>query len=178
MKAFTSLKGCVLAYCLAILGIFGNSSGAQDILIGWDLPTNSITNTVNSSLNALGVVGPKAFAMASGLSPNIFSSDPIAWGGSNWTGSGTGPGPNGTINNDYFSFEIKADTGKKLMISGISKLILQVSASGPRKWSLLYAETNTNSAFDPNPLRSYGPFDVTNPTNSGVVTNTDITSLV
>ncbi|MFA9197074.1 MAG: alpha/beta hydrolase fold domain-containing protein [Aliarcobacter sp.] len=178
MKVFTSQKGCVLAYCLAILGIFGNSSRAQDILIGWDLPTNSITNTVNSSMNALGVVGPKAFAMASGLSPNIFSSDPIAWGGANWTGSGSGPGPNGTTNNDYFSFEIKADTGKKVTIAGISRLILQVSASGPRKWSLLYAETNTNSAFDPNPLRSYGPFDVTNPTNSGVVTNTDITSLV
>ncbi|MEY4299467.1 MAG: hypothetical protein RIR25_703, partial [Verrucomicrobiota bacterium] len=69
-------------------------------------------------------------------------------------------------------------TGKKVTISGISRLILQVSASGPKKWSILYAETNANSAFDPNPLRSYGPFDVTNPTNSGVVTNTDITALV
>ena len=177
MKVFTSPKGCVLAYCLAILGIFGNSSRAQDILIGWDFPTNSTTNSVLSSTNALGVIGPKAMTMASGLS-NSISPNTNAWGGSSWSTNGTGPGPNGTTNNDYFFFEIKADTGKKVTIAGISRLILQVSASGPKKWSLLYAETNTNSAFDPNPLRSYGPFDVTNPTNSGVVTNTDITSLV
>lgn len=123
-------------------------------------------------------MGPKAFAMASGLSPNIYSGAPYAWGGSSWTTNGTGPGPNGTSNNDYFSFEVKADTGKKITVSGISRLILQVSASGPKKWSILYAETNTNSAFDPNPLRSYGPFDVTNPTTAGVVQDTDITALV
>jgi acetyl esterase/lipase len=116
--------------------------------------------------------------MASGLSPNIFSSDPIAWGGANWTGGGTGPGPNGTTNNDYFSFEIQADTRKKITISGISRLILQVSASGPKKWSLLYSESNSNSAFDPSPLRNYGPFDVVNPVNSGEIRDTDITALV
>ncbi|MEI7865368.1 MAG: hypothetical protein WCI38_08345, partial [Chthoniobacterales bacterium] len=143
-------------------------------LIGWDFPTNSTTNTVNSGTNALGVVGPKAFAMASGLSPNIYTNAPYAWGASSWTANGTGPGPNGTTNNDYFSFEIQADTGKKVTISGISRLILQVSASGPKKWSILYAETNANSAFDPNPLRSYGPFDVTNP-SSGVA-DTDVTT--
>jgi len=116
--------------------------------------------------------------MANGISPNIYSSDPYAWGGSNWTPNGTGPGPNGTTNNDYFSFEVEAPTGKKVTISGISRLILQVSQSGPRKWSLLYSESNTNSAFDPSPLRNYGPFDVVNPTTSGLVQDTDITAQV
>jgi len=150
---------------------------AQQVLMGWDFPTNSTTNTVKSGTNASGVGGPISFAMNTnnGLSPNIYSSTPYAWGGSSWNTNGTGPGPNATTNNDYFSFEIQADTGKKVTISGISRLILQVSQSGPRKWSLLYAETNTNSAFDPTPLRSYGPFDVTNPTNSGTVLDTDVT---
>ena len=154
------------------------SLNAQGILIGWDLPVNSTVDSVISASTVTGVVGPKTFAMASGLSPNIYSSDPIAWGGSNWTASGTGPGPNGTSNNDYFYFEIQADTGKKITISGISRLILQVSQSGPKKWSLLYSESNSNSTFDPAPLRSYGPFDVVNPTTSGVVQDTDITTQV
>ena len=149
---------------------------AQSILMGWDLPTNSTTSTILSGTNPSGVIGPKPFAMASGISPNIFSTDPYAWGGSSWTPNGTGPGPNGTTYNDYFSFEIQADAGKKITISGITRLILQVSQSGPRKWSLLYAENTNNSSFDPAPLRNYGPFDVVNPTNAGVVLDTDITS--
>ncbi|NBV97358.1 MAG: hypothetical protein EBT30_07435 [Verrucomicrobia bacterium] len=151
---------------------------AQSTLLGWDLPTNSTTNTVLSGIHAAGVTGPKSFSMASGISPNIFSTDSYAWGGSSWTPNGTNPIANATTNNDYFSFEIQADTGKKVTISGISRLILQVSQSGPRKWSLLYSESNTNSAFDPSPLRSYGPFDVINPTTSGVVQDTDITTQV
>lgn len=178
MKVFTSPKGCVLAYCLAILGIFGNSSRAQNILIGWDFPVNSFLTNVNSASTVTGVVGPKAFAMASGLSPDVFSTDPYAWGASNWTPDGTLPGPNATTNNDYFSFEIEATAGKKVTISGISRLILQVSQSGPKKWSLLYSESNSNSTFDPAPLRNYGPFDVINPTSSGVVLDTDITTQV
>ena len=149
---------------------------AQQVLMGWDFPTNSTTNTVLSGTNAGGLIGPKPFGMATGLSPNVFSSDPYAWGAGSWSTGGTSPGPNATTNNDYFSFEIQADTGKKVTISGVSRLILQVSASGPKKWSLLYAETNANSAFDPSPLRSYGPFDVTNPSNG--VTDTDVTALV
>ena len=113
MKVFTFPKGCVLAYCLAILGWLGNSSRAQDILIGWDFPVNSIVSSVSSGSTVAGVVGPKSFAMASGLSANVFSSEPYAWGASGWTPDGTLPGPNATTNNDYFSFEIQADTGKK-----------------------------------------------------------------
>ena len=79
-------------------------------------------------------------------------------------------------NNDYYSFEITADSGKQVRITGVSRLILQVSQSGPKKWSLLYAEGTNNSEFDPAPLRNYGPFDVTNPTTSGVVLDTDITA--
>jgi acetyl esterase/lipase len=149
---------------------------AQGILIGWDLPTNSTTNTVSSMTNVQGVVGPKAFSMAAGLSPSVFSTDPYAWGGSSWTAGGTSPGPNATANNDYFSFEIAAETGTRVTVTGVSRLILQVSQAGPNKWSLLVAESNTYSAFDPTPLRHYGPFDVTNPTTSGVVIDTDITS--
>jgi acetyl esterase/lipase len=171
MKAFLPM--------VAFLLFEGTSSlKAQGVLIGWDLPVNSTVTSVSSASTATGVVGPKAFAMASGLSPNVFSTDPYAWGGSSWTSNGTSPGPNGTTNNDYFSFEIQADTGKKVTISGISRLILQVSQSGPKKWSLLYSETNSNSNFDPAPHRSYGPFDVVNPTTSGVVQDTDITTQV
>ena len=165
--------------CLAAFFFFQGLSllEAQETLIGWDFPTNSTTNSVKSGTNASGVVGPIPFAMNtnSGLSPNIFSNNPYAWGGSSWNTNGTGPNPNATTNNDYFSFEIQADSGKKITISGVSRLILQVSQSGPKKWSLLYAETNTNTAFDPTPLRSYGPFDMTNPTNSGTVLDTDVT---
>jgi acetyl esterase/lipase len=165
---------------LAAAGFFAlgeiSFTHAQGILIGWDLPTNSTNNTVLSGTATSGVVSPKSFAMASGLSPNVFSGDPYAWGGSSWTSGGTSPGPNGTTNNDYFAFEITADVGKRINITGISRLILQVSQSGPKKWSLLYAESNTNSAFDPTPLRNYGPFDVVNPTTAGVVIDTDITS--
>jgi acetyl esterase/lipase len=175
MKVFTSPKGCVLAYCLAILGWLGNSSLAQDILIGWDFPTNSTTNSVLSSTNALGVIGPKAMTMASGLS-NSISPNTNAWGGSGWTANGTTPIPNGTINNDYFAFEISSASGKKINITGVSRLVMQVSPSGPKKWSLLYAEQTNTSSFDPTPLRNYGPFDVTNPTVSGTVANSDITT--
>jgi acetyl esterase/lipase len=178
MKVFTSPKGCFLAYCLAILGCLGNSSRAQDILIGWDFPVNSTVASVNSASTVTGVVGPKAFAMASGLSADVFSTDPYAWGADGWSSGGTSPGPNATTNNDYFSFEIEAVTGKKVTISGISRLILQVSASGPKKWSLLYSESNANSTFNPTPLRNYGPFDVVNPLNTGQKEDTDITALV
>ena len=175
MKVFTSPKGCVLAYCLAILGCLGNSSHAQDILIGWDFPTNSTTNSVLSSTNALGVVGPQAITMAIGLTPST-STTPTAWGGNGWTPNGTTPIPNGTINNDYFGFAVSSASGKKINITGVSRLVMQVSPSGPKKWSLLYAERTNNSSFDPTPLRNYGPFDVTNPTVSGMVADTDITT--
>jgi acetyl esterase/lipase len=171
MKAFLPMVAFLLFEGTASLK-------AQGVLIGWDLPVNSTVASVSSGSTATGVVGPKSFVMASGLSPNVFSTDPYAWGGSSWTSNGTSPGPNGTTNNDYFSFEIQADTGKKVAISGISRLILQVSQSGPKKWSLLYSESNSNSTFDPAPLRSYGPFDVVNPTTSGVVQDTDITTQV
>lgn len=171
MKAFLPIVAFLL-----FQGI--SSLNAQGVLIGWDFPVNSTVSSVSSASTAIGVVGPKSFAMASGLSPDVFSTDPYAWGASNWTSDGTAPVPNGTTNNDYFSFEIEAVTGKKITISGISRLILQVSASGPRKWSLLYSESNSNSTFDPAPLRSYGPFDVINPTSSGVVLDTDITTQV
>ena len=169
MRAFLPMAGLFLFQGMTHLY-------AQQVMMGWDFPTNSITNTVLSGINAGGLIGPKPFAMAAGLSPNVFSSDPYAWGAGSWSTGGTSPGPNATTNNDYFSFEIQADTGKKVTISGVSRLILQVSASGPKKWSLLYSETNANSAFDPSPLRSYGPFDVTNPSSG--VTDTDVTALV
>jgi acetyl esterase/lipase len=171
MKAFLPIVAFLL-----FQGI--SSLNAQGILIGWDLPVNSTVDSVISASTVTGVVGPKSFAMASGLSPDIFSTDPYAWGASSWTPDGTLPGPNATTNNDYFSFEIEAVTGKKITISGISRLILQVSQSGPKKWSLLYSESNSNFAFDPSPLRSYGPFDVVNPANGGEIRDTDITAQV
>ena len=171
MKAFLPIVAFLL-----FQGI--SSLNAQGILIGWDFPVNSTVSSVSSASVATGVVGPKSFAMASGLSANIFFSQPYAWGASSWTPDETLPGPNATTNNDYFSFEIEAVKGKKITISGISRLILQVSQSGPKKWSLLYSESNSNSAFDPSPIRNYGPFDVVNPVNPGEILDTDITALV
>ena len=171
MRAFLPLLAFLLFQVISSLN-------AQGVLVGWDFPVNSTVTSVSSASTSIGVVGPKSFAMASGLSANIFSSQPYAWGASSWTSDGTAPVPNGTTNNDYFSFEIEAVTGKKITISGISRLILQVSASGPKKWSLLYSESNSNPAFDPSPLRSYGPFDVVNPANTGEILDTDITALV
>lgn len=169
MRAFSAGLGFFLLSGISLLH-------AQGVLIGWDLPTNSLATNVTSETIVSGILGLKSFAMASGLTPNVFSSDPYAWGGSSWSTGGTGPGPNGTSNNDYFSFEITAASGKQVTINGVSRLILQVSQSGPKKWSLLYAENTNNSSFDPTPLRSYGPFDVVNPTSSGVVLDTDITA--
>ena len=171
MKAILPMAAFLLFQGISFLN-------AQGVLIGWDFPLNSTVDSVTSAITATGVVGQKSFAMASDLSPNVFESDPYAWGASNWTPDGTLPGPNATTNNDYFYFEIQADTGKKITISGISRLILQVSASGPKKWSLLYSESNSNFTFDPAPLRSYGPFDVVNPANVGEILDTDITALV
>ena len=171
MRAFLPIVAFLLFQGISFLN-------AQGVLIGWDFPVNSTVDSVTSASTVTGVVGQKSFAMASDLSPNVFESDPYAWGASNWTPDGTLPGPNATTNNDYFSFEIEAVTGKKVTISGISRLILQVSQSGPKKWSLLYSESNSNSAFDPSPLRSYGPFNVANPVNSGEILDTDITALV
>jgi acetyl esterase/lipase len=171
MKAILPMAAFLLFQGISFLN-------AQGVLIGWDFPLNSTVDSVTSAITATGVVGQKSFAMASDLSPNVFESDPYAWGASNWTPDGTLPGPNATTNNDYFSFEIEAVTGKKVTISGISRLILQVSQSGPKKWSLLYSENNSNPAFDPSPIRNYGPFNVVNPANPSEILDTDITALV
>ena len=71
MKAFLPIVAFLL-----FQGI--SSLNAQGVLIGWDFPVNSTVSSVSSASTAIGVVGPKSFAMASGLSPDVFSTDPYA----------------------------------------------------------------------------------------------------
>jgi len=169
MKAFTSQKGCVLAYCLAILGWLGNSSYAQDILIGWDLPESSTNNSVVSITNSAGLVGPQSINLGAGL---VASSRSGGWGGS-WNA-----GASEFINNSseqYFQFQVTAEIGKKVIISGISRLSLQASSSGPRYWNLFVSTSNSAEAFT-SPTRNYGPFAVSNPASS--VSYNDVSTLI
>ena len=142
---------------------------AQEILVGWDLPENSTTNSVVSITNSAGLVGPQSINLGAGLGA---SSRPGGWGGS-WSAGG-----NEFINNSldqYFQFQVTAETGKKVIISGISRLSLQASPSGPRNWNLLVSTSNSPEAFT-SPTRNYGPFAVSNPLTS--VSYNDVSTLI
>ena len=142
---------------------------AQGILIGWDLPENSTTNSVVSITNSAGLVGLQSINLGAGLGA---SQRPGGWGGS-WSAGGSE-----FINNSldqYFQFQVTAETGKKVIISGISRLSLQASPSGPRYWNLLVSTSNSPEAFT-SPTRNYGPFAVSNPPTS--VSYNDVSTLI
>ena len=142
---------------------------AQGILIGWDLPENSTTNSVVSITNSAGLVGLQFINLGAGLGASSRSG---GWGGS-WSAGGSE-----FINNSldqYFQFQVTAETGKKVIISGISRLSLQASPSGPRYWNLLVSTSNSPEAFT-SPTRNYGPFAVSNPPTS--VSYNDVSTLI
>jgi autotransporter-associated beta strand protein len=164
LSAFSSL----LAF-----GLFSSFSFAQtsQLLIGWDLPGSSTLTSVNSVTNVADIVGPQAMALGPGLSA---SSNAGGWGSNSWTNGGTDPFLNNSLGK-FFGFQVTAGSGKKVTISGASKLSIQVSPSGPKYWHLLVSRTNTTEAFA-NPWKNFGPFTVTNPPSS--TSHTDITAVL
>lgn len=166
MKTINKTKAGVLVALIAICSL---APAHAQLLINWDLPTSSTNRSVVSNFNEKGL-SSSTIEMASGITPSSISN---AWGGISWTSGGTDPFNNATTNNDYFAFSITANSGYQVTINGVSNLGIQVSASGPRYWHLLYSTTNDNGAFI-NPLRNYGPFEVSIPTTSSLIT--DITN--
>jgi len=142
---------------------------AQEVLIGWDLPENSTSASVLSVTNVSAVVGPVSMALGSGVSPSARTG---GWGGT-WAGGGSEFANNNL--EQFFGFPVTAASGKKITVTGISRLSLQSSPSGPAKWNLLAGTSGVTSTFL-SPLRNYGPFAVSNPPTSPAYT--DITATV
>lgn len=148
-----------------------SSSFAQTsrLLIGWDLPVSSTSASVASGFNDAAVLANN-ITLGGGLTA---SSNSGGWGATSWTLGGTDPIANGTVNNDYIAFRVTASASDRVTITGVSRLAIQVSASGPKYWHLLYSSVNTDAAFT-TPERNFGPFEVTIPASSSA--NTDITT--
>ena len=141
------------------------------LLIAWDLPavSGSTTSSVGSGFNDPSVLANN-ITLGSGITVNNNST---AWGGTSWTPSGTDPIANGTVNSDYISFRVTASASDRVTITGVSRLVIQVSGSGPKYWSLLYSSVNTDAAFAA-PEKNFGPFEVTLPGTGSF--NTEITT--
>jgi len=167
-------KHVLATAALFLSGWLGSVSFAQTsrLLIGWDLPVSDNINRVISSVTNDPSVALQSFGLGSSITIN---GNTTAYGGTSWTAGGTDPIANATTNNDYFYFRVQASSSNRITVNGISRLVIQVSLSGPRYWHLLYSETNSDAAFS-NPTRNYGPFEVTIPSNSSV--NTDITAAI
>ena len=127
-----------------------SSSFAQTsrLLIGWDLPvqptgTTVTTSSVGSGFNDSAVLANN-ITLGSGIT---VGNNSTAWGGTSWTALGTDPIANGTVNNDYIAFRVTASASDRVTITGVSRLFIQVSGSGPKYWSLLYSSVNTDAAF-------------------------------
>ena len=162
MKAFLAGVACVFLSGTQLLD-------AQEILLGWDLPENSASASVLSVTNVSAVVGPVSMALGSGVGPSARTG---GWGGT-WAGGGSEFANNNL--EQFFGFQVTAASGKKITVTGISRLSLQSSPSGPAKWNLLAGTSGVTSTFL-SPLRNYGPFAVSNPPTS--VAYTDITAAI
>ena len=146
-----------------LVGVFFASSPSlaqtSQLLIGWDLPTGSSAPTVtNSFTNASGIAPQRSIFFGSGLTN---ASTSTGWGSTSWTNGGSAPFLNNT-QEKFFGFSVAADAGNRATINGVSRLVIQISPSGPKKWSLLVSRTNLTAAFE-SPLKNYGPFDVVPP---------------
>jgi len=169
---------CIFSFIFFLAGIAEGYAQSR-LLLAWDLPVSSTSTSVGSGFNdpavlanniTLGGNGTGGSGTA-GLTPTGTSS--TGWGGISWTASGTDPIANGTVNNDYIAFRVTASASDRVTITGVSRLVIQVSSSGPKYWSLLYSSVNTDLAFT-TPERNFGPFEVTIPGSSSA--NTDITT--
>jgi hypothetical protein len=135
-----------------------SSSFAQTsrLLIAWDLPVSSTSASVASGFNDPAVLANN-ITLGGGLTA---SSNSGGWGATSWTLGGADPFANGTVNNDYIAFRVTASASDRVTITGVSRLAIQVSASGPKYWHVLYSSVNTDGAFT-TPERNFGPFEVT-----------------
>ena len=157
-------------FCAIIsLGMCSSSFAQSRLLLAWDLPVSSTSASVASGFNDAAVLANN-ITLGGGLTP---SSNSGGWGATSWTLGGTDPFANGTANNDYIAFRVTASASDRVTITGVSRLAIQVSASGPKYWHLLYSSVNTDAAFT-TPERNFGPFEVTLPASS--TGNTDITT--
>lgn len=170
---------CIFSFFFFLAGTAEGYTQSSRLLLAWDLPVSSTSTSVGSGSNdpavlfnniTLGGNGTGGSGTA-GLTPSGSSS--TGWGGTSWTASGTDPIANGTVNNDYIAFRVTASASDRVTITGVSRLVIQVSSSGPKYWSLLYSSVNTDLAFT-SPERNFGPFEVTIPVSSSA--NTDITT--
>ena len=173
-----SLRLFSVFFAIISLGMCSSSfAQTSRLLIGWDLPQSSTSRSVASGFNDSSVLannitlgGTGTTAADGGLAG---SSNANGWGATSWTLGGTDPFANGTANNDYIAFRVTASASDRVTITGVSRLAIQVSASGPKYWHLLYSSVNTDAAFG-TPERNFGPFEVTIP-GTGTA-NTDITT--
>ena len=159
-----------------LVGVFFASSPSlaqtSQLLIGWDLPTGSSAPTAtNSFTNASGIAPQRSIFFGSGLTN---ASTSTGWGSQSWTNGGSGPFLNNS-QEKFFGFSVTAAAGNRAIINGVSRLVIQISASGPKKWSLLVSRTNLTADFE-TPLKNYGPFDVVPPPTTGT-TNNDVTTV-
>jgi autotransporter-associated beta strand protein len=163
---------CIFSFFFFLAGIAEGYAQSR-LLLAWDLPavSGSTTSSVGSGFNDSSVLANN-ITLGSGITVNNNST---AWGGTSWTALGTGPIANGTGNNDYTSFRVIASASDRVTITGVFRLVIQVSGSGPKYWSLLYSSVNTDAAFA-NPERNFGPFEVSTVPISGSTVNTEITA--
>jgi len=165
-----SLRFFSVFFAIISLGMYSSSfAQTSRLLIGWDLPVSSTSTSVASGFNDAAVLANN-ITLGGGLTA---SSNSGGWGATSWTLGGADPFANGTVNNDYIAFRVTASASDRVTITGVSRLAIQVSASGPKYWHLLYSSVNTDAAFT-TPEKNFGPFEVTIPASSSA--NTDITT--
>jgi autotransporter-associated beta strand protein len=162
---------CIFSFFFVLAGIAEGYAQSSRLLLAWDLPTGSAVTTTSV---VSGFIDPSVLANNITLGSGItVANNSTAWGGTSWTALGTDPIANGTVNNDYIAFKVTASASDRVTITGVSRLVIQVSSSGPKYWSLLYSSVNTDAAFA-TPEKNFGPFEVTIPGTSTV--NTEITT--
>ena len=165
-----SLRFCSVFIAIISLGMCSSSfAQTSRLLIAWDLPVSSTSASVASGFNDPAVLANN-ITLGGGLTA---SSNSGGWGATSWTLGGADPFANGTVNNDYIAFRVTASASDRVTITGVSRLAIQVSASGPKYWHVLYSSVNTDAAFT-TPERNFGPFEVTIPGTGTAIT--DITT--
>ena len=174
-----SLRFFSVFFAIISFGICSSSfAQTSRLLIAWDLPASSTSTSVGSGFNDPSVLANNIILAGdgkggSGTAGLIPGGTSTGWGGTSWTPLGSDPIANGTVNNDYIGFRVTASVSDRVTITGVSRLVIQVSTSGPKYWSLLYSSVNTDAAFT-TPEKNFGPFEVTIPGTS--TANTDITT--
>ena len=135
---------CIFSFIFFLAGIAEGYAQSR-LLLAWDLPVQPTGTTVTTSSVGSGFNDPSVLANSITLGSGItVNNNSTAWGGTSWTALGTDPIANGTVNSDYISFRVTASASDRVTITGVSRLVIQVSSQGPKYWSLLYSSVNTD----------------------------------